>query len=122
MAKVAIARLPVEDGVNKDNVMQYHYFEPGEEVKGHGVDKDMLAVWEASGSVGDAPDLLPSAAYEKEALEARVKELEAQLASAKDANDNPDAANKAQQDLLTKQAAQNKAAQGGKPATTPPAK
>lgn len=81
---VAIARLGVElEG--KDGEVTYKYFEPGDEVKGVGVTKELVAQWRENGSVGDPPAVLPSVAAEKEALEARVAELEKQLDDAKKA-------------------------------------
>jgi hypothetical protein len=48
-----------------------------------------METWKANGTVGEPAPLLPSVVAEKEALEARVAELEAQLAAAKDEGNKP---------------------------------
>lgn len=85
---VAIAVIPVETE-DKDGNVTYYQFEPGDEVKGHGVTKELLDALKANGSVGEPPPILPSVVAEKEALEARVAELEAELAAAKKAASTP---------------------------------
>ncbi len=81
MTVVAIAKVGYEK--NPGDVNSIVWFEAGEEVKG--APKEVVEVWKASGSVGDPPEVLPSVVQEKEALEARVAELEQQLADAKKA-------------------------------------
>lgn len=81
MTVVAIAKVGYQK--NEGDADSVVWFEPGEEVDG--APKDVVEQWEANGSVGNPPEVLPSVVAEKEALEERVADLEAQLAAAKEA-------------------------------------
>lgn len=85
---VAVAVIPVESK-DSNGVVTYHQFEPGEVVKGHGVTKELIETLRANGSVAEPPATLPDVVAEKDALEARVAELEQKLEDAKKAAKEP---------------------------------
>jgi hypothetical protein len=80
MAEKVVAISKIGHQVSDDEVV---WFEPGEEVSGHGITDEDIQRWRDNGTVGEPPSLLPSVTAEKEALEARVAELEKQLTDAK---------------------------------------
>jgi len=79
MAIVALSTVGYQkDDKDPDSVV---WFEPDDEIKG--APEDVVAQWVANGSVGEPAPIAANVMEEKDALEARVAELEALLEEAK---------------------------------------